>query len=128
MAYVPGFTYDIFLSYASDNLDEKRGTFVADLRRLLRVELGQDFSDEHGIFFDKKELNLAPTAWKETLQTSAASAAILVPVLSPSYATSEFCAKEWEWFQNDPPLNSRSGDQEVYRICPLSWYPSNRTY
>jgi hypothetical protein len=124
MAYVPGFTHDIFLSYASDNLDEKLGAFVADLRRLLRVELGKDFSDEHGIFFDKKELNLAPTAWKEKLRTSAA--AILVPVLSPSYATSDFCAKEWEWFQDDPPLNWPAGDQAVYRICPIAWYPIER--
>ena len=123
MAYVPGFTYDIFLSYASDNLDEKLGVFVADLRRLLRVELGKGFSDEHGIFFDKKELNLAPTAWNEKLRTSAASAAILVPILSPSYATSDFCAKEWEWFQDKPPLDWPAGDQTVYRICPISWYP-----
>jgi hypothetical protein len=123
MAYVPGFTYDIFLSYASDNLEEKLGAFVADLRRLLRVELGGDFSGEHGIFFDKKELNLAPTAWKEKLRMSAASAAILVPILSPSYATSDFCAKELEWFQDNPPLNWPAGDQTVYRICPMSWYP-----
>ncbi len=124
MAYVPGFAYDVFLSYASDNLDEKLGAFVADLRRILRVELGRDFSDEHGIFFDKKELNLAPTAWKEKLRTSAASAAILVPILSPSYATSDFCAKEWEWFQDDPqPLEWPAGDQKVYRICPISWHP-----
>src|SRR5215831_483203 len=122
MAYVPGFSYDIFLSYASDNLDEKLSTFVANLRRLLRVELGRDFSDEHGIFFDKKELNLAPTAWKEKLRTSAASTAILVPILSPSYATSDFCAKELEWFQDNPPLDWPAVNQTIYRICPVSWY------
>jgi hypothetical protein len=122
-AFVPGFTYDVFLSYASDNLDEKLTAFVTDLRRLLRVELGKDFSDQHGVFFDQKELNLAPTAWKEKLRKSAASAAILVPILSPSYATSDFCAKELEWFQDNPPLNWTAGDQTVYRVCPISWHP-----
>jgi hypothetical protein len=56
MAYVPGFEYDIFLSYASDDLDDKLRTFFNDLRISLRRDLGKEFSDEHGIFLDRNEL------------------------------------------------------------------------
>ena len=103
MAYVPGFEYDIFLSYASDDLDDNLKTFFNDLRVALRRQLGKDFSDEHGIFLDRSELNQSPIAWKEKLKKSAGSAAILVPILSPTYATSEFCGKEWEWFRENSP-------------------------
>jgi hypothetical protein len=121
MAYVPGFEYDIFLSYASDDLDDKLKTFFHDLRIGLRRELGKEFSDEHGIFLDRNELNQSPIAWKEKLKKSAGSAAILVPILSPTYATSEFCGKEWEWFSENPPLGWIAGDQTVYRVCPVAW-------
>src|SRR5437763_1804574 len=57
MAYVPGFEYDIFLSYASDDLDDNLKTFFNDLRIALRRQLGKDFSDEHSIFLDRNELN-----------------------------------------------------------------------
>ena len=126
MGYVPGFEYDIFLSYASDDLDDKLKALFADLKLALRRELGKDFSNERGIFLDKDELNHSPIAWKEKLKQSAGSAAILVPILSPAYATSEYCAKEFEWFCENPapkPLTWPAGNQTVYRICPVSWRP-----
>jgi len=121
--YVPGFRYDIFLSYASDDIDDKLGALFTDLRLALRRELGKDFSKENGIFLDKDELNNTPTAWREKLKQSAESAAILVPILSPAYATSDYCAKEFEWFCDNPPLDWPAGNQTVYRICPVSWRP-----
>jgi len=77
MRYVPGFEYDIFLSYASDDLDDKLKALFADLRLALQRELGKDFSNERGIFLDKDELNHSPMAWKEKLKQSAGSAAPL---------------------------------------------------
>jgi hypothetical protein len=121
MPYVPGFEYDLFLSYASDDFDGKLEGFVRDLRVFLRRELGKDFSQERGIFLDRQELNRTPTEWKLNLQTSAGAAAMLVPVLTPSYVTSEYCAKEWEWFRENPPLNWTAGAASVYRVCPVRW-------
>jgi hypothetical protein len=124
VAYVPGFEYDIFLSYASDDLDDKLTALLAELRLALRRELGKDFSNERGIFLDKDELNQTPIVWKEKLKQSAGSAAILVPILSTAYATSEYCAKEFEWFCENSlqkPLTWPAGNQTVYRICPVSW-------
>src|SRR5689334_4294228 len=119
MAYVPGFEYDLFLSYASDDFDDKLQGLVRDLRVYLRRELGKDLSEERGIFLDRNELDRTPIEWKKKLQNSAGSAAILVPVVTPAYATSEYCAKEWEWFREDPPLSWRAGTEMVYRICPV---------
>jgi hypothetical protein len=126
VGYVPGFEYDIFLSYASDDVDDKLKALFADLKLALRRELGKDFSNERGIFLDKDELNHSPIAWKEKLKQSAGSAAILVPILSPAYATSEYCGKEFEWFCENPapkPPVWPAGNQTVYRICPVSWRP-----
>jgi hypothetical protein len=120
MTYVPGFSYDLFISYCSDDLDDKLTGFIRDLRLYLRQELGREFSDKN-IFFDRVELNITPVAWKETLRTSAGSAALFVPILSPGYATSEYCAKEWEWFSEEHPLRWNTGTETIYRICPVLW-------
>jgi hypothetical protein len=50
MGYVPGFQYDIFVSYASDDLDDKLRALFADLAPALRRELGKEFSYKSGIF------------------------------------------------------------------------------
>ena len=125
-AYVPGFEYDIFLSYAGDDLDDKLRALFTDLKLALRRELGKDFSPDRGVFLDQAELNETPIAWKEKLKQSAGSAAILVPILSPTYATSEYCAKEFEWFCENSAAKSLTwpaGNQTIYRICPVSWHP-----
>jgi len=124
MAYVPGFQYDVFISYASDDHNGRMVQFVQDIGSYLRKELGKLF-DERYIFFDLQELNRSPVEWKKSVEQSAGSAAILIPFLSPSYATSEYCAKEWEWFLNSHPLRWKAGTEEVFRVCPVKWWPLN---
>jgi len=125
MAYVPGFQYDVFISYASDDFDDQMAQFVRNLGAGLKKRLGK-LIDERCVFFDRQELNRTPLEWKRKLEQSAGAAAVLVPLLSPSYATSEYCAKELEWFRDeDPrehPLGWRAGTEEVYRICPVEWF------
>lgn len=121
MAYVPGFEYDLFISYASDDMDESLSRFIRELRVGLRRELGKEFDADHGIFLDRDELNLTPVQWKHKLRDAAKSAAILVPVLTPSWASSDYCAKEWEWFQENPPLNWQAGTESIFRVCALAW-------
>ena len=122
MAYVPGFRHDLFISYASDNYDAGLERFVADLRAYFRQELGRLFTEE-SIFFDQQYLNRSPTAWKAQLEQSAGSAAILIPFLSQSYADSDYCSKELEWFceQAGDQLLWKAGTEQVYRICPVRW-------
>ena len=120
MAYVPGFEYDVFISYASDDYDATLERLVQDLRVYLRRELGKDFP-ERGIFLDRQELNLTPAQWKQKLRDSASSAAILVPILTPSWVSSDYCAKEWEWFVDVHSPVWKAGTETVYRVCPVRW-------
>ncbi len=120
MGYVPGFQYDVFISYASDDYDDRMAQFVRDFRVSLKRGLGKLFDDQF-IFFDREELNRTPLEWRRKLEQSAGSAAILVPMLSPSYATSDYCAKEWEWFRNETPIRWQTGREEVFRVCPVKW-------
>src|SRR3954447_7988870 len=121
MAYVPGFEYDIFLSYASDDLDDNLKTFFNDLRVALRRQLGKDFSDEHGIFLDRSELNQSPIAWKESSRNPRVQRRFLFPYFHPRMQPPSFCGKEWEWFRDNPPLEWIAGNQTVYRVCPVAW-------
>lgn len=120
MAYVPGFQYDVFVSYASNDDDGRLGQFVNDVRAYLTSELGKLFT-ERSVFFDRQDLQRTPLEWKEKLEQSAGSAALLIPFLSPSFASSDYCAKEWEWFCEGHPLRWLAGTEEVFRVCPVSW-------
>jgi len=127
MAYVPGFHYDLFVSYATEDCDERMVKFINDLRLYLVRELGKLFT-EHSIFFDRTELSQRPANWVQELEKSAGATAILVPLLTPSYATSAWCAREWGCFQGSGhPLNWKAeNNQTVYRVLPVSWHPIDK--
>lgn len=122
MAYVPGFRYDVFVSYATSDDDGRLAQFVEDIRKYLSAEFGKLFPNE-SVFFDRNDLNRTPTEWKRNLEQSAGSAAILLPILGPGYATSDYCASEWEWFCEGHPLRWPVGTETVYRVCPIAWRP-----
>lgn len=93
MPYVPGCEYDLFISYASEN---NRNCWVEIFKDVLVDELeellGRQFSRE-SVFFDKTELRIGQS-FPEALERAAEAAAVLVPILSPSYLTSDWC--NWE--------------------------------
>ncbi len=121
MAYVPGFQYDLFISYACNDDDGRVTQFVRELGWvILEGNWGKLFTEE-SVFFDRQDFNRSPIEWRSKLEKSAGSAAILIPLLSPSYASSDYCAKEWEWFSDERPLRWKAGTEEVYRVCPVSW-------
>ncbi len=121
MAYVPGFSYDVFVSFASEDLDERMAKLIDDLRRYLKRELGKLFADD-SIFFDRRSLNQRPVNWPDALKEAARSTAILLPFLSPCYATSSWCADELRSFSSSGhPLEWKSQDQSLYRILPVLW-------
>src|SRR5947209_6202004 len=102
MSYVPGFAYDLFFSYASDdNAEQWVERFQAQLTAELTRLLGRPFS-EKTIYFDKLRLRVGQ-AYPDQLDEAARNSAFLVALLSPSYASSDWCNRERNEFQKRFP-------------------------
>ncbi len=86
--------YHIFLSYAkADNHEGKISTLIHRLEQRFQAIAGRT----PRIFFDATEINTAQL-WEERIQAGLANSHIMVAMLSPSYFTSEWCGREWEFF------------------------------
>lgn len=106
MPYVPGFDYDLFISYATRDND---GSAVVDFVETLEKHLSDNLvnfaspKEKVRIYFDRKRLAQETAVdWRQELEDAASSCALLVPLLSPNYLTSEYCTKEREWFGSQP--------------------------
>jgi hypothetical protein len=92
MPYVPGFEYDLFLSYASgDNYDGAVEEFVGLIEKNISDDLVNCFSpqEKFRIYFDRERLaGKTAVNWEDNLQAAASSSALLVPLLSPNYLSS----------------------------------------
>jgi hypothetical protein len=100
MAFVPGYEYDVFLSYAHiDNEPVVKGDpgwvdfFESLLRQRLRVRLG---SADVKIFRDPR-LQLLGEFSEQIVQTLDRSAAF-IGILSPRYVDSDWCIREIDKF------------------------------
>jgi hypothetical protein len=118
MAYVPGCRYDLFISYASEN---NRDGWVEQFQKILGQELrdllGRQFP-ENSIFFDKREIEAAQSL-PGVLEAAARESAILVPILSPSYLTSDWCTEERTQFFSQLP----KGAQPAECLAPILHRP-----
>jgi hypothetical protein len=99
MPVVPGFTHDLFVSYAHLNnrplSTEDRGwvtEFVETLRNLLEQQ-SRDFT-----LWEDKRL-VSGELWDETIPEAVQSSAVLLVVFSPSWIDSSYCRKELELFR-----------------------------
>jgi hypothetical protein len=105
MAYVPGFDWDLFISYPreSDERDALDFQWVKEFRRLLEMELKQRAgrgSGELKIYFDDHEFR-ATDDLESDLLNAARKSALFLPIISPLYVDNnkftmrelrEFCA------------------------------------
>jgi hypothetical protein len=121
MPYVPGFDYDLFVSYASD--DNDRGAveeFAGVMEKHISDNLVNCFSPQEKIriYFDLERLaSKTAVNWEENLKAAASSSALFVPLLSPNYLSSDYCSKERAWF---------AAQSHVANGCPFSvagWLP-----
>ena len=107
MAYVEDYNYDIFVSYAhKDNEEKKWITNFIDYFKSLLLE--SDVSAN--IFIDYKKL-IKIGGLHTNLMEAIEESAMLLVVLSTSYLTSEYCKEEREYFytqyHNDPLFKKR---------------------
>jgi len=99
MAYIPGYKYDVFVSYAHfDNEADTRdirwvSRFQADLKKALRQRLGV----EPDIYFDSRDLHAHHEI--DGLMSEVAGSAVFMPILSPSYIRRPWTIKELETFE-----------------------------
>ncbi len=93
MAYVARYTHDVFVSYAHHDDRAWIEAFEDNLRRELSERLG------HGVTFwqDEKRLRLGHD-WPQEIEDAITGAATFLAIISPSYQTSEWCAKERKLF------------------------------
>jgi hypothetical protein len=119
MAYVSGFTHDIFVSYASvDNEPDAQDVrwvsrFRGDLETALRQRLGKDVK----IFFDQADLHAYHDL--EELIRNARDSAIFLVVFSPSYVERQWPLAELRAF--DKAAHGASGERN--RIVTIEILP-----
>src|SRR5262245_14662903 len=104
MPFVPGYQYDLFISYR--HVDNQHGwvTRLAEtLRELLTVRRRPGRSEapwEYSVFYDSHELK-GHEEFNHRLESAVAAAAAFVVVLSGNYLTddSDWCARELARFR-----------------------------
>ena len=108
MAFVPGYEYDIFISYShTDNDPLIKGSlgWVAFFEDLLRKRLRVRIRPEVRIFRDTK-LQLFGE-FPDQLSGTISRSAVFVCILSPGYIGSEWCTRELREFLNVKDSNNR---------------------
>lgn len=102
MAYIPGYTYDIFISYAHlDNMKmpgQQQGwieLFYQSLNLKLAQRIGK--MDAVKIWWDSKKLD-GTKLFDDTIKDGIENSALFISLLSPGYLQSDYCKKEMELF------------------------------
>lgn len=109
--YPHGYEYDLFLSYSSRDaawVHQFQDDLITDVNRFAN----------HDIFPFLDQTRLQPGfVWNEKLIAAASNSAILVPVLSPRFLSSDYCQKEVNSFISTHGL--ASGSPHRSRILPV---------
>ena len=112
MAYVPGFTNDIFISYSHKDDQAVDGPgWVTDFHRHLSIEVEEALGEDVHIWRDKRITGA--TDFTKDLEKQIRGSAILLAVLSPGYVKSKWCDWELKGFAG----SRRVGDLWVDTKC-----------
>ena len=102
MAYIPGYTYDIFISYAHlDNLKmygQQLGwieLFYQSLNLKLAQRIGK--MDAVKIWWDSKRLD-GSILFDGSIEKGVKDSALFISLISPGYLQSDYCKNEMEHF------------------------------
>lgn len=118
MAFVPGYAYDIFISYAHvDNIsfpgqgDGWIKQFYQNLNLMLAKRFGR--MDTVKIWWDSKKLD-GSVLFDDSIATGIEKSAIMICLNSPGYIASNYCDKELKLFHSKAqkePAGLKVGDQ-----------------
>jgi len=123
-------SYDVFLSYA--RVDQENNQFVSKLSTELQRGFQSITGRPLGIFVDTKEIATAQM-WQERIESALTQSTLMVAVMTPSYFTSEWCRKEWDWFEaRESRRRSEHGLSEseelIFPVRFLEHQPSPRSH
>ena len=118
-SYVPGFSHDLFVSYASADkawVEE----FQAKLMQAL-LERGL----EADIWRDREDIRFGQN-WKTEMFKAVENTALFLAILSPNYRRSDYCNDESDYFQEvrEKAHDMKVGDKELYRylkVVKMAW-------
>ncbi|HLX56785.1 MAG TPA: TIR domain-containing protein [Ktedonobacteraceae bacterium] len=117
--------YDIFLSYTHfDDGEQLRITkLVSSMETIFRALTGRILR----VFLDIRTIDTAQI-WEERILHAIENSTVLVAILTPSYFTSEWCGKEWDYFINLENKSRASGkiSAEQGLIFPIKLIDWNR--
>ncbi|WP_428663018.1 toll/interleukin-1 receptor domain-containing protein [Runella sp.] len=102
MAYIPGYTYDIFISYA--HLDNMRMPgqeygWIELFYQSLNIKLAQRVGKMNAvkIWWDTEKLN-GTKLFDKSIEDGIQNSALFISLISPGYLQSEYCKKEMNLF------------------------------
>jgi TIR domain len=106
--------YHLFVSYAQ--VDNRGRNLITHLT----TAMGHDFRSKTGrslkMFVDAGEIATAQ-AWEERILRALDSSSLLLAILSPSYFTSTWCGKEWDYFRRlEDERTSQLGTAEYQKL------------
>jgi len=136
MAFIPGYEYDIFISYAHvDNaaFPGQAEGWIEQFYKNLNLMLAKRFGrmDTVKIWWDNKKLD-GSVLFDETIKEGIRKSAILVCLNSPGYAVSDYCKQELNLFykkaQSDKTGLSVAERSRIVNVLlnniPFSKWPS----
>jgi len=102
MAYIPGYDYDIFISYAhldNEMLPGQEQGWIETFYKSLNLKLAQRVgkADAVKIWWDSKRLD-GSKLFDQSIQDGVQNSAIMISLISPSYLKSDYCIQEYELF------------------------------
>jgi FxsC-like protein len=117
-------SYYIFFSYSRVHSQEAYlGEFLKDLSTEITQRVGTS-KDIEIYFFDQEDIELGRD-WKAALVKALQTSKVMVPIYSPPYFDSEYCGKEWQFFQmrREEYVKKKLGPELPPVIKPVIWLP-----
>jgi hypothetical protein len=105
--------YHIFLSYArSDDTHDLARKLADEMRSIFARRTGHDLR----VFHDKQVIKTADI-WENRIRNALQASSVLVAVVSPEYLRSQWCRREWDYFEAMERVPSPESD--IPRIFPV---------
>jgi TIR domain len=126
MGYVPGFKYDVFISYAhpDNEPDPQDFRWVSALAKHLRILLKQRLGVDLDVFFDSADIR--SNEYVGRLHEAIRNSAIFVPVVSPGYVAQPATLQELGAFTRSAGSAERIALIEILPVDRQSYPPQIR--